>query len=237
MRIPARIASIHQETPTVKSITLDLDGRHLGFRAGQWVDLVVRIDGAEAVAGYSMTSSPGDQGRIDLAVKLLGDNPATHYLHKKARVGDQVEVQLGGEFCYTADMADSLVLIAGGIGLTPLISMMRYVDELATDAKAVLLYSAGTPSELLFKEQLDEMAASNPRIRCVYTVTRPGTRPGHEPWDGSTGRIDARLLRRAPVDPAALHYVCGPPPMIRSMLNLLRIMNVPSSRIRYEQWW
>ena len=229
--------SIHRETPTVKSFTLDLDGRDLGFRAGQWVDLFVRIDGAEAIAGYSITSSPADQGRIDLAVKLLGDNPATHYLHKKARVGDRVEVELGGEFCYTADMADSLVLIAGGIGLTPLMSMMRYVDELAADADAVLVCSASRPSELLFKERLDEMVARNPRIRCVYTITQPGTGPGHEPWDGPTGRIDARLLRRAAVDPAALYYVCGPLTMIRSMLTLLRSMDVPSTRIHYEQWW
>lgn len=233
MRMPARIASIQQETPTVKSFTLDLDGRHLGFKAGQWVDLFVRIDGAEAIAGYSITSSPSNAGRIDLAVKLVGDNPATHYLHKKARVGDEVEVQVGGEFYYTAELADSLVLIAGGIGLTPLMSIMRYVDESATDAEAVLVYSAGTPSELLFKDQLDEMVARNPRVRCVYTITRPD----HQPWDGSTSRIDAKLLRGARVDPAGLYYVCGPPPMIQSMLTLLRDMDVPSSRIHFEQWW
>ena len=233
MKMPARIASFHQETPTVKSLSLDLGGRILGFRAGQWVDLFVRIDGAEAIAGYSITSSPADQGRIDLAVKLLGDNPVTHYLHKEARVGDQVEVQLGGEFYYTAEMADSLVLIAGGIGLTPLMSIMRYVDESAADAEAVLIYSAGTPSELLFKDRLDGMVSRNPRIRCGYTVTRPGD----ESWDGSTGRIDAALLKRARVDLAALYYVCGPPPMIRSMLKLLQNMDVPSWRIHFEQWW
>ena len=233
MRMPARIAWFRQETPTVKSLSLDLDGRELGFRAGQWVDFLVRIDGAEAIAGYSITSSPSDQEHIELAVKLLGDNAVTHYLHNEARVGDQVEVQLGGDFYYTAEMADSLVLIAGGIGLTPLMSIMRYVDESAADAEAVLVYSAGTPSELLFNDQLKEMAARNPRIRCFYTVTRPE----RQSWDGFTGRIDAGLLKQARIDTAALYYVCGPPPMIRSMLTLLQQMDVPPSRVHYEQWW
>ena len=236
MRTPARIASIHQETPTVKSFKLDLDGRQLEFKAGQWVDLFMLIDGAEAIAGYSITSSPAVQENIELAVKLVGNNPATHYLHNEARVGDLVEVRPGGDFYYTAEMADSLVLIAGGIGLTPLISIMRYLDDSATDVEAVLVYSAGTPSELLFKEELDEMAARDPRVRCVYTVTRPDE-PAAGGWDGSTGRIDERLLAEARVDPAALHYVCGPSPMIQSMLTLLRNRDVPSSRIRYEQWW
>jgi ferredoxin-NADP reductase len=211
-----------------------LGGRCLGFKAGQWVDFFVIIDGAEAIADFSITSSPADQGRIDLAVKLVGDNAATHYLHDSARVGDQIEVRLGGEFYYTSEMADSIVLIAGGIGLTPLMSIMRYVDDSTSDVKAVLVYSAEAPSELLFKEELDDMAALNPRIRCLYTVTRAG----NEPWRGSTSRIDAKLLvGRADVDPAALYYVCGPPPMIQSMLTLLRNMDVPSSRIHYEQWW
>ena len=227
---------MRRETPTVRSFVLDLGGRTLGFRAGQWVDLFVRIDGAEAVAGFSITSSPANQGRIELAVKLIGDNPVTHYMHKGARVGDEVEVQLGGEFYYTADMADSLVLIAGGIGLTPLMSMVRYVDEAAASAEAVLLYSAATPLELLFRDQLDAIAARNPRIRCVYTVTRPGrSAPGA--WDGHTGRIGADLLRRARVDPGALYYVCGPPPMIQDTLTLLRDTGVTSDRVHYEQWW
>lgn len=236
MRMPARIASIQQETPTVRSFTLELGGCHLGFKAGQWVDLFVSIEGAEAIAGYSITSSPTVHDRIDLAVKLVGDNLATQYMHKQARVGDKVEVQVGGEFYYTAEMADSLVLIAGGIGLTPLMSIMRYLDEPPSAAKALLVYSAGLPSELLFKDQLDEMVTRNPRISCVYTVTRPGTSAAGG-WDGSTGRIDGELLRRARVDTAALFYVCGPPPMIQSMLSLLQSINVPSSRILYEQWW
>ena len=117
MRLPATITSIRRETPTVKSFALDLGGREIGFSAGQWVDLFVTIEGAEAVGGYSITSSPADQTTIRLAVKHDGsDHPVTNWLHDDAREGDIVEVSLGGDFIYTLDEARSIVLVGGGIG-------------------------------------------------------------------------------------------------------------------------
>ena len=130
MRRPATIATVSRETPTVMSFALDLGGREIGFSAGQWVDLFVTIEGAEAVGGYSITSSPADQTSIRLAVKHDGsDHPVTNWLHDEARAGDAVEVSLGGDFIYTPDEAHSIVLIGGGIGMTPLMSIVRAVDE------------------------------------------------------------------------------------------------------------
>ena len=132
MRLPATIMSVTHETPTVKSFALDLGGREIGFSAGQWVDLFVTIEGAEAVGGYSITSSPAEQTSIRLAVKHDGsDHPVTNWLHDAARAGDVVEVSLGGDFTYTPDEARSVVLIGGGIGMTPLMSIVRAVDEIA----------------------------------------------------------------------------------------------------------
>ena len=234
MRLPATIVAIHRETPTIKSFALDLSGREIGFMAGQWVDFFVTLEGAEAVGGYSITSSPAEQTTFSLAVKRDGsDHPVTNWLHEDAQVGDRVEVALGGDFYYEPDEAESVVLIAGGIGLTPLMSIVRSVDQLATRTRLTLVYSASTPDELLFKEELGAISANNPRIKYVFTVTQ------HAPdtWDGHTGRIDAELLRAESVDLDALFFVCGPPSMIRAMVSMLRGMGVPRSRIRYEQWW
>ena len=130
MRIPATITSIARQTPTIKSFDLDLGGRELGFKPGQWVDFFVSLEGAEAVGGYSITSSPSVQHSIGLAIKLdEGDHPVTNWLHREARVGDTVEISLGGDFYYTPDMDGPIVLIAGGIGLTPLMSIVRAIDE------------------------------------------------------------------------------------------------------------
>ena len=121
MRFPATITRIRQETPTIKSFHLDLGGRSINFQAGQWVDFFVTLEGAEAVGGYSITSSPAVQTSIGLAIRRdAGGHPATSWLHEEARVGDEVEVSLGGDFIYEPDEAESVVLIGGGIGLTPL---------------------------------------------------------------------------------------------------------------------
>ena len=234
MRLPATIVAIRQETPTIKSFRLDLHGREIGFMAGQWVDFFVTLDGAEAVGGYSITSSPADQTAISLAVRRDGsDHPVTNWLHEDAKVGDEVEISLGGDFFYEPDEAGSVVLIAGGIGLTPLMSIVRSTHELAIRTRLTLIYSASTPDELLFRDELASIAAANPRIRCIFTVTQ--TSP--ETWDGHTGRIDADLLRAESVDQRALFFVCGPPAMIRAMIAMLGDLGVPRPRIRYEQWW
>ena len=234
MRLPATITSVRRETPTVKFFALDLGGREIGFRAGQWVDLFVTIEGAEAVGGYSITSSPADQTSIRLAVKHDGsDHPVTNWLHYDAGEGDMVEVSLGGEFTYTPDEARSIVLIGGGIGMTPLMSIVRAVDEMAFLTRLTLVYSASSPDELLFRRELQSIAARNPRIRCVFTVTHDAPKT----WDGHRGRIDADLLRAEGVDLDALFFICGPPEMIQDIAAMLTALGVPGSRVRYEQWW
>ena len=215
MKIPATIAAIEQVSPSTKSFQLDLSGQDFGFLPGQWVDCYAVIDGRLEVAGYSMTSSPMTKESIDLAVKLVGDNPVTHYLHTRARVGD-----------------DSLVLIAGGIGITPLMSITHYIDEAQPDVRVALVYCARTPSELLFRDKLAAIGDRNKNIRCLFTVTRPAD----EAWSGRVGRIDAGMLSEARLDLEALFYICGPPPMIVDMIALLNGLGVDRSRIKYEDW-
>ena len=233
MRIPVQIAAIGRESPTVKSFRLDLDGQAFSFLPGQWVDCYLDEVG-RSVAGFSITSSPLATETIDLAVKLVGENAVTCHLHKRAQVGDRLYIDGGqGHFYYRREMGDSLVLIGGGIGITPLMSIVRYVDEVAAEADVTLLYSAASPSELLFRRSLTEIACRNPRVRCLFTVTRPGG----EPWTGRTGRIDAAMLGEADVDLESLFYVCGPPPMIQTIVDLLSGMGVAPSRVRFESWW
>ena len=95
------------------------------------------------------------------------------------------------------------------------------------------MYSASSPDELLFRRELESIAARNDRIRCVFTVTRAVP----ETWDGRTGRVDVEMLRSEGIDLDALFFVCGPPAMIRDVAAMLTAQGVPGERIRYEQWW
>ena len=232
MTVTARIAAIRQETPTVRSFTLELEAEGFAFLPGQWVDFYAEIQGRALVAGSSLISLPSNTRTVDVAVKSAGENPVTRYLHERAAVGDEVFIDGGyGDFCYTSEMGDAVVLIAGGIGVTPLLGILRYIDDAAPDVRVTMICSATDPAEFLRRDELQETARRNPNVRCLFTVTGSG-----EGWTGRTGRIDAALLREAQVDTDALFYVCGPPDMTQGMLGLLAAEGVASTRIRFESW-
>ena len=234
MKIPVRIVFIRQETPTVKSYTLDLEDHEFSFHPGQWVDCYVDAEGERGVAGYTLTSSPTTVGTIELTVKRNLEREVTRFMHEEAETGDVIYVDGGqGEFYYRREMGDSLTLIAGGIGITPLMSMLRYVDEGMSDVRAKLFYSARAPSEIVFHRQLEDISGRNPRVDCVFTVTRPGG----ELWEGHTGRVDSGLLMEEGVDLGGIFFICGPKPMGQDMEETLKGLGVAEERIRYEQWW
>ena len=234
MRISVRIADIQKISPTVKSFTLALDGKPFTFLPGQWIDCFIDIDGRTEVAGYSMTSSPTEPGWFSIAVKRVGDNPVTDHLHDHAKVGDTLTVEGGsGDFHYTGSDSHPLALIAGGIGITPIASIVRYIAQSHQQAPTTLVYSASTPSELLFCEEFEAMGAQIPHLRTHFTVTRPHD----EQWNGNTGRITTTTLRNAGIDANHLCYICGPPEMIQALLVALKEIGVPEERLQYEQWW
>jgi ferredoxin-NADP reductase len=232
--IPVKIASIRRETPTIKSFMLDLNGQEFSFKPGQWIDCYADINGRREIAGYSITTSPLETDDFGIAVKLVGDNPVTNYMHEDARIGDTLYVDGGqGDFFYERGISDSITLIAGGIGITPLMSIMRYVDEIEPNVRASLFYSAKSPSEMAFHDELFAMTYRRHNTSVVFTVTQP---PG-DGWDGHVGRIDESMLKAGGFDPNDMFFVCGPPPMIQDMIALLKRMGVDDSRIKYEQWW
>lgn len=233
MELDATIAAIHQETPTVKSFLLDLMGASLRFLPGQYVDMVIESPWAFETGGFSITSSPVLTTHIQIAVKRLPDRSASIYLNDRAQVGDEVLIMgAGGDFFFQEGMADSLVLVAGGIGITPLMSIVRYVDEAALNVPVTLLYSASNPSELIFRQQLEAVSEKNPRLRCLFTITRPEL----EPWEGRVGRIDRQMLEENIPDKNAKFYLCGPRGMPENITRMLLEMGVPDSSIKSEQW-
>ena len=235
-RVGAEITAARQATPTVKTLSLRLEDPEFTFLPGQWVDCFVVIDGRQEVAGFSITSSPAARGSVSLAVKLVGDNRVTSWVHDRARVGDRVEVELGGDFHYQRHMSDSIVLIAAGIGINPIVSIMRYEDDVDGGVKTALFYSGSHPSELLFEDDLRAIASRHRNVRCIFTMTRSSNPSGHNE-EFRTGRIDAAMLVDAEVDLSALFYLCGPPEMMTDMLGILSVLGVPNDRIKYEWWW
>ena len=235
MQAEATIIEIRKETPTVKSFFFDLGGAPFTFLPGQWVDFYIETNSGLQIGGFSITSSPTVEGTLELAVKRLPYGIPAQYLHDTARVGDSFYINGGsGKFYYQESNGGPLLLIAGGIGITPIISIARYVAAKQMDIDMNIIYSASTPSEFAFKSIIDEITSSSSRFNCLFTTTKDST----ETWTGHTGRIDANLLSHyINGDNDPLIYLCGPTSMISGLEETLLNIGANKTRINTERWW
>lgn len=229
---PARITRIWQATPTIKAFELEVDDPGYKYLPGQWVEVSVVIDGDIKTSGYSITTSPAQPGVVGLAIKTSSSHPVTRWLHEAA-VGDTINITRGqGPFVFLPDMGEDVVLIGGGVGVTPLLSIFRYVRDASPETHATLYYSVSEPDEILFREELEQAVRQHNNLGLEITVTQPCAG-----WQGQTGRINKHKLAALNAAPDALFYLCGPPGMVDDMEKFLRDLGVPPSRVIFEKWW
>ena len=229
----AQIAAIIPATPSIHALRLAIPDAGFRFLPGQWVDLSVEVDGVTHTSGYSITSSPIHQGEIELAIKASARHPVARWVHERATVGDRVRVSQGqGPFVYLPEMSDNVVLIGGGVGVTPLLSIFRHVRDANLPTQVHLVYSVSDSCEILFRDELDAAARTHDNLHVSITVTQHDAH-----WHGLTGRIDPVKLHALDVPDDTLYYLCGPKGMVEDMSTLLHDLGVPMNRIIFEKWW
>lgn len=233
----AILREIRSETPSVKSFRFEIPEEGFTFRPGQWMDLFVTTDGKEWVGGYSMISSPHWKHRVDLAIKQAFQHPVTRYMHEKARVGEVFRLTEGqGSLRYVPEGENPVTLLAGGIGITPLLSILRTeLENPASHRPLHLIYSIRNSVEFAFREELERFAAEHPRFRMSLNYSREG-----EEGVPEGGRRISRewLEKEAQIDPGSHFYLCGPPAMIDLIADtILPACRVSASHIHYERWW
>ena len=229
----AQITAVAAATPSIRTLRLVIPDPAFRFLPGQWVDLGIEVDGTTHTAGYSITSSPIHPGEIELAIKASARHPVARWVHERARVGDRVKVSQGqGPFVYLPEMSDNVVLIGGGVGITPLLSIFRHVRDAKLTTQAHLVYSVSDSREILFRDELEAAVRNHDNLHVSITVTQPDPR-----WHGLTGRIDPVKLHALDVPDDTLYYLCGPQGMVEDMSALLHDLGVPMNRIIFEKWW
>lgn len=229
----ARLAAIADETPTVKRLILDLTEPGFDYKPGQWIDFYARLEGIQTVAGFSITSSPlGTPGQLEIAVKN-SPHPVASYLHNQAQVGESFQISNGmGPVFYDRNIGDEIILIAGGIGVTPLLSMFRTVRDHWTDVRATLIYSDKDPAEFAYGEELRNSV--NERLQVHFTLT--GAQENPPDWIQHRGRVDKAWLQELGVPELAHYFLCGPQPMLAALGAELRALGVPRECVHYEEW-
>ncbi|WP_274628632.1 ferredoxin reductase [Arvimicrobium flavum] len=206
----ARIAGIVPRSKTVSSFFFDLP-EPFDFLAGQHV--VVRLtapDGYRAQRSYSIASAPGARSRIELAIERLDDGEVSPFFHDVAEVGDEIEIggPIGGHFVWTVADGGPVLLIAGGAGVVPLLSMLRHRAGEGATTPMALLFSARTKADVLFREELSGLAARDDGFELQLTLTREASPPP----GAFSRRIDPDMIlevtRRLPGPPRRA-YICG----------------------------
>lgn len=226
----APVLAVLEETPEIRTFRFARPD-NFAFTAGQFVPVRVSIDGKPHVRCYSISSSPDVRGFFEISVRRQGLVSRT--LHATLRPGTSATVgRPAGAFVYPENDARPLALIAGGIGITPLLAMCRHAVSADPGRPVTLLYSARREQDLAFLPELRLIAERHPQTRLAITLTQD---TGDSRW--ARGRIDAVLLRRYVHEPAlTLFYICGPAAMIAEMRALLRSLEVPEGQIRSEEF-
>ena len=232
----AEVISIVTETPRVK--TLRLSPRYWpGHLAGQHVDVrLTAEDGYRAERSYSIASPPEASG-LDLTVDRLDDGEVSPYLTDELQPGDTLDLRgpIGGHFVWSAGEAQRpLLLVGGGSGVVPLMCMLRHRRLLASGVPAVLLYSVRTRSDVIYHDELRDLAGSDPRFTLRITLTRDAE-PG---WSGDAGRISLQTVRAElrRLGGVADSFVCGNSGFVEAASALLLEAGQPAEAIRTERF-
>jgi len=231
----AVIERIVPRTPRVTSVFLRT--RLAPHVAGQHVDVrLTAPDGYQAQRSYSIASAPGT-GLMELAIEQLDDGEVSPFFHDVARAGDTIEVRgpIGGHFVWRVEDGGPILLIAGGSGVVPLMAIVRGWSAAEPKTSVLLVYSARTWEELVFRDELLSIQAREADFTFIATTTR-GAR--HRPEDLDR-RLDRPLLHeiltRWGRSPREI-YVCGSNVFVEAVTSSLVLEAVPAGLIRTERF-
>jgi ferredoxin-NADP reductase len=197
------------------------------FLPGQFLLITTGTGTTAMTKPLSLSSSPSDPF-LEVTKGSTG-HPFAESL-RLLKKGDEITIQGPlGSFTFQGEYR-KVAFIAGGIGITPLWSIIRYTTSMMYETDITLLYSTKTEAEILFREAIPSIAESNPHLSLVVTLTEPG--PG---WTGHTGRINRSMIEQEIPDwQERVFFVSGPPALVSTILAILREMGLPEDHLRHD---
>lgn len=236
-RKPQRIrcTQVLDEGPDVRTFRFAaVPPTRFSFLPGQFTTLAVPVGQELVRRSYTIASTPSRPDLLEVTVKRVPGGRVSNWLHDNLRVGDELDASgpAGNFSCELGPRAEKLLLVSGGSGITPVMSMSRYLYDTADPRDIVFLYSARTEADLVFREELAFIAARSARFRTVYTLTNaPPT------WRGLRGRISRTLIEDAVPDfRERVVYLCGPTPFMEAVREALVTADFPMSKFCAESF-
>ena len=231
----ATVTEVRLEAPLVTTLALSVPDWP-GHLAGQHLDLrLTASDGYRAQRSYSIASAPGS-ANLEITVQHVKEGEVSPFLVSEVVVGDTLELRgpIGGYFTWEPGEGDPLLLVAGGSGIAPLMSILRHRTEAGDGTPVRLLYSARTYDNIIHREELDRMSARRDGFALTYTLTREQP----DGWVGERRRIDRAMLEACAlgVERNSRAFVCGPTLFVEQVATLLVALGFAEERIKTERF-
>ena len=235
LKFTSKVIEVFDETPDTRTIRFEVDPS-FSFKPGQFVmiNADVKVNGEKKIIkrAYSISSSPLKKEYIDLTVKTYETGLVSKrlYLIKK---DEKMEISGPfGHFIFDENIHKHIALIGAGSGITPLMCMMRYIQDKNLDNIEVdIIYSSKTPDDIIFREEFLKNSKRN--IKINLTITRPAQ---NNSWK-LTGRIDEQMLRHCIKEiNSPYYYIAGPTPMVEETNKLLKQIGVSEEKIKLERF-
>jgi len=224
-----KIIKIIDETLDTKTFRLENNG--ISFYPGQF--FMVRFEDSETFKrAYSIASSPTQKNCIDITMNLVGEFTKKLW---QSKIGDFLLFKGPyGKFYFDEAMNNDLILIGGGLGITPLMSIIRYCNDKSLKNKIRLIYSVRTQNDIVYKEEIRKIKEQNNNFNYAITITRPDDK---HLWNGKTGRIDFDLLKNNIGNVKnSLYFLCGPISFVKSAISMLESLGAKKEQIKNDIW-
>lgn len=228
-------------SPSAACLRLGLEGKEFRFMPGQYIQAEINL---EERNGFKLNSKPNIQKRsfsissspnekyLEFTCKAVQNGFTSVYVVNYLKPGDKLKITGPlGRFVFDENKTKkNLVFLAGGSGISPMMSILRYITENKIKLNALIIYSNKTEDEILWKEEIEEISRKNKSIKHVFTLTQ-------QEWKGRTGRIDKELIKsNAEKIKETDFYIVGPPPFVGEMGKIVRGLGVNEDSIKKEMY-
>lgn len=229
-----RLARVDPQTHDAKTLRFLLpQGRRIAARPGQFMTFDWVIDGKSVSRSYSISSSPTQSAYVEITPKRVPNGQVSMFLNDSARPGLTVRAHGPfGRFCFDENKHHRIVLLAAGSGLTPMMAMLRYIDDLCLPVHAKLIYCIRTEADFLFKTELLDLQSHLRNFHLTLVLSQPSS-----DWNGWRGRLRREILEREVDRPGeSSFFLCGPPAFMELARSLLTDMSVEPSCVLQESF-
>jgi ferredoxin-NADP reductase len=233
-RMHLLLSQTEQQTHDTKTLRFQvLDERLLCAKPGQFLTFQWTIDGQRVTRSYTISSSPVHENYVEITPKCMENGCVSVFLNERARPGLMVEAS-GPYGCFYLDetLHKSIVLIAAGSGITPMISMLRYIDDLELATPVTLLYCVRTGADIIFENELVRLSRSLPNFKYEVCLSRPDPT-----WKGRSGRLTEEFVSEKVTDlDSPTFFLCGPKGFMDNARQILSTLGVNQDRILQESF-